>query len=167
MRKKVKNNLKLGFYFLILITIMMTATTFAKYQSTLSLQDQAKVGLFAIKNDLEEVINLDIKEIDPDHPVTYTFYVQNYNETGTSEVNMTYKISLENKYGNLPLKYQLYKGDVTTSILDEKNTYQDIFYYDKKERIKFTLIISMPRDAYEFQDLVDCVTLHLEAIQID
>ncbi len=33
--------------------------------------------------------------------------------------------------------------------------------------IKFSLIVIMPIDGYVFQDQVDCVTLHLEAIQID
>lgn len=164
---KHQNNIKLLLCLFFLISIVMIHYTFAKYQTTLTASDKAKVGLFTIKDNINETMNIDIQAIDPDNPITYTFYIQNYDDKGTSEVNIQYKLILKTEHGNLPLEYTLYKEDVMNNILDEQNTYTDFLYYDKEEKLKFTLIISMPKDAYDNQDMIDSMNIYLEAIQID
>lgn len=167
---KKHKNISISLLCLSLIMIMsisIVKDTLAKYQTSLAYSDSAKVGLFVVKDDIEANLNVNLQKIDPDNPITYTFYIQNYDEKGISEVNTKYSLSFKTKYGNLPLEYTLYKEDITDNVLNEENTYTDLLHYGVEEKIKYTLIINMPKDAYDYQDMVDTVSVQIKAIQID
>lgn len=165
--KKHKNIGILLLYLFFLISITIINDSLARYHTSLTGSDKAKVGLFVIKDDIQTNIDVNLSKIDSESPITYTFYIQNYNEKGTSEVNTRYTLSFKTKYGNLPLEYSLYKDDGTDNVLNGENTYTDLLHYGVEEKIKYILIINLPKEAYDYQDMVDIMSIQIEAVQVD
>ena len=174
---------------LVLTSFWLMCNVFAKYSAESSGEDGARVAKFDVTEvekdgtDLTQQLKLDVY---PGFKQTYKVSV-----TNKSEVAITYVMNVENKYGNLPLQFQMLDKDgnaITSESTDgsdvstQDNTFSesaDISANDQTEHV-YQLEISWPvntvsgaaNNNVDLQDSdyagkVDVIEITLKAVQKD
>lgn len=104
-KKKSKNRLIKYLVYLLVVTMLMTSSTLAKYAGEAKASANATVALFAVGTSSQLQIYID-DTLQPGSVVESEFYVQNYDEGVRSETAISYEVQIETT-GNLPLKFEL------------------------------------------------------------
>lgn len=111
---------------LTLFSFRLTAGLYARYTSTATASDSARVAKFVVdlvdlKDEDEKKTFVDISDIcKPGDSVTYKFQVTNTSGSAVSEVDETYLLNMELR-GNLPLECSLKKDSAEVIALNAKS----------------------------------------------
>lgn len=174
-QKKVENKLSIQklIFFCIVTTIIVTALTLSKYESSVASSDNTKVAT-AIMNLSSEMSVIPVSVSPLEKEKEYIFKVSNIEEEKSSEVSMEYTLKIEN-LGNLPLDFELYtydeekignsnllvgNGNITDKIEMKLN---DEGIHTYKLKIKWR----EGENSYLYSQTIDYVRLVLKATQID
>ena len=135
-KKKLTNVMKITFVFIALVIIANIAdNTSARYESEANVSAEANVAFFLVdQGTYEQTISLSGLTPSLD-PVYYTFYVRNYNDSGSrANVDLEYTIKFETTT-NLPLLYEVVRNENFdpgyTNLMTNSTTRQDeygVFY---------------------------------------
>ena len=140
MFKKIKNKLQhikyyeekkrfllfsVGLVMTLFLLFSLLKGTFASYTSNSRLVTNVDKAIYLIDEGVM-TFNIDSSRIVPsDTPYTYTFTVNNFDDTRSSEINILYTLRLVTTT-NLPLSYALYRnGNTTTNLLSGARSVQD------------------------------------------
>lgn len=146
---------------LVLVTTSMVSGRYARYISSASGADQARVARFSVTENtggLMERFVISMPDSDPSRTIVVT---------NDSEVAVSYTISVVSKYQNLPLKFTIQNGETQVSIDNEpfvgeiapgsQATYRLLIQWDSE--------IAM--DPAQYGGMVDELHITLTTTQID
>lgn len=143
---------------LVLFSTAMVSGRYARYVSSASGSDSARVAKFQI-TESGDILDREIFSCDLSPGTSHEAEIQVFND---SEVAVDYTITAKTLYGLLPLQYTVtYDGKTETapftSVIAPGRT------------VTFTLNITWPEDQADasFAGKVDCVELTIQAAQID
>ena len=156
------------FLLLVITTILVSSSSFAKYKSTYGLETSSMIASFVIKDTITDNLQLEVTEITPGITKEYTFTVQNFDISSRSDVDINYVLTIDNPYHVLPLEIELYNSnDLSVQLLNDN--VMNNGYLDKSinQTDEYILKITLPTNAYEYQNLIDEVSIKVEAIQVD
>lgn len=144
---------------LTLLSAWATGRMYARYSTTATFSDSARVAKFNISEDGTLTKEITIADMQPGQTENYQVTV-----TSDSEVAVYYTIAVENVYKNLPLQ---------TTVLDENdNTLPDgratIGVNDSTPKT-YTLQVSWPESetGAAYAGMVDVLAITLTAVQVD
>lgn len=158
---------------LVMTSFWLMCNVYAKYSAEASGEDGARVAKFEVTETGKDGTEL-TKQIKMDVCPGFT---QNYkvSVTNNSEVAITYVMNVENKYGNLPLRFRMLDEN-GNEITSER---ADISAKDQMEHV-YQLEISWPVDAEssaasgnadlrssDYAGKVDVIEITLKAVQKD
>lgn len=151
---------------MVLVTSGMVSGRFARYVTTATYEDGARVAKFNIIENRGTLITDMRADIAPGDTLE-TIKVQNY-----SEVAVEFTIKVESLYDNIPLKFRLLDED--DAVLKESSAAnEDLTFTGSigpgQQTKDFTLCIHWPIDAtnINYCGRVDLIQVTLDAVQID
>ena len=150
---------------MVLVTSGMVSGRFARYVTTATYEDGARVAKFNIIENRGTLITDMRADIAPGTS-TEMISVQNF-----SEVAVQFTIKVESLYDNIPLKFQILDG--TTSVAETKTANEDLTFTStigaEQETKTYTLNIIWPIDEtnINYCGRVDLIQVTLDAVQID
>ena len=137
---------------LTLVSIHMTSGLYARYTTSASGQDSARVARFEVTTNVQtQARDLVLTDIKPGYKQTINLQVENQ-----SEVSVRYAFKVES-YENLPLVFSFDQGGTGELLLGQSQT------------ALLTLTITWPEDKtdVEYVSEIDLVTVVLVCTQID
>lgn len=163
-----KGVVKYSFICFLFIILLSFSYTLAKYKTNVNGESFSEIAFFIVEEDMTSSINMDIDSIDPGETKSYNFSVRNYNDEKRLEVNTNYTLSVYNEFEVLPLVIELYKNDdMSNQLLTNDITDAQYLTFEEDQIDEYTLKVTLPIDAYEFQNQIDSVTIKIDAAQID
>ena len=167
---------------LVLASFWLMCNIYARYSTQTSGSDGARVAKFDVTENAQNFSQQIEATFYPGFEQTYTVSVTNH-----SEVAIEYVMNVKNKYGNLPLKFQMFQvldendkeitsdsTDVATQDYDLSKS-AEISATDHDEHV-YKLKISWPKNAEageaepqdpDFAGKVDVIDITLKAVQKD
>jgi len=144
---------------LVLVSSYLVCGMFARYTTSASGSDSARVAKFEIQETGVSTISLN-DPISPGEKVTRTLTVQN-----KSEVAVEYEVTVVNQSGNLPLKFYVDGSNATENPV--KRTLKPMAVEDVLH--EYSLVIEWPDTltSADLAGLVDHITVSVSATQID
>lgn len=164
---------------LVLASFWLMCNIYARYSTQTSGSDGARVAKFDVTETTQD-LNQQIKAaVYPGFDQVYTVSV-----TNRSEVAIEYVMNVKNKYGNLPLKFQMLDKDGAEITSDSTDAATQDYDLSKSAEISATdsdehvyqLKISWPKNAEageadpqdpDFAGKVDVIDITLKAVQKD
>ena len=170
------------------LIVNLLGKAYSRYESRVNVSAEANVAFFLIdQGTYENTISLTGLTPSTD-PFYYTFNVVNYNESGRSNVDMTYTIKFE-VTTNLPLSYEIIRNesfssshtnliqtttvrqdeyDVFYKVFSNNNTYT--FRHDRNEVDSYTLKVVFP-ESYKnqpdlYQGVIELFSIIIDATQV-
>ena len=149
---------------LVLVSFWMMSNILARYATTASGSDSARVAKFEITDKMLDSSSQEITtfavDMAPGESQTYTIQV-----TNSSEVSVSYEISGESQYHNLPLKCEMLDKDGNTITSDE-------IPVNDSSTHRYQFKVSWPTDSADnrnekYMGKTDVVLVSLKAVQID
>lgn len=159
---------------LVLTSFYMISNMYARYSSSATGSDGARVALFGHNQSIS--LNEELDDLVPGEEFTYTLNVANYKGTKVSEVSLRYYFEIVTT-GNLPLQYTI-TGEDNNKIgsFDEsvENTSQfgnGTMYFDSssKQEKKYTIKVIWPnnRNDEKYADIPDDIVVNIHVVQVD
>lgn len=150
---------------LVLVTSSMVSGRYARYVTTATYEDSARVAKFNIVETKNAFFTHIPAKISPGEATEY-ISVRNY-----SEVAVEFTIKVESLYDNIPLKFQIREGD---AVLAESEKANDNLIFSgqigpgQKER-EYQLVIVWPiaADNIDYCGRVDLIQVTMNAAQVD
>lgn len=180
-----KNALKLKRLAILLIILIIVSIavpiTYSKFQSMGTSNSDIKAAFYVLGTSYQsEDIKLD--NIIPSNDIyNYTFSVSNNDGKDRCETDMEYTIKITTTT-NLPLSYNLYKNNDSTSVIesevieaDEYGTYfkkitstTERFSHQQDETNTYKLTIVFPEEynTVEYQNIVEGINLSIDSKQV-
>lgn len=154
--------------FIILSSIFYLNTTKSRYVAEANIQDSLSIAMPRIMLDTPVVT---INSMLPGDTYTYTFNVQNTEDSKINEVLMEYYIKLNIIENNLPLTYKIYKINETqeTELTASTNGYGPItLQYDTQEIQQFKIVFTWSENdnSSEYANKTYSFNLELECLQV-
>ena len=166
----------------LLLIIYLITRAYGSYITTAKLRADIDKAIYVFEEETMS-FNIDENKIIPSNdPYTYTFSVQNYNSTQTSDVDLTYNINIRSTT-NLPLEISLYRNESpsasgATNIIGSPTLRQDAdgawyklytesddyaLNYNTQTKDIFTLVIVFPQ-SYSLNTTYADITENIEVI---
>ena len=166
----------------LLLIIYLITRAYGSYITTAKLRADIDKAIYVFEEETMS-FNIDENKIIPSNdPYTYTFSVQNYNSTQTSDVDLTYNINIRSTT-NLPLEIRLYRNESysasgATNIIGSPTLRQDAdgawyklytesddyaLSYNTQTKDIFTLVIVFPK-SYSLNTTYADITENIEVI---
>ena len=166
----------------LLLIIYLITRAYGSYITTAKLRADIDKAIYVFEEETMS-FNIDENKIIPSNdPYTYTFSVQNYNSTQTSDVDLTYNINIRSTT-NLPLEISLYRNENysasgATNIIGSPTLRQDAdgawyklytesddyaLSYNTQTKDIFTLVIVFPK-SYSLNTTYADITENIEVI---
>ena len=166
----------------LLLIIYLITRAYGSYITTAKLRADIDKAIYVFEEETMS-FNIDENKIIPSNdPYTYTFSVQNYNSTQTSDVDLTYNINIRSTT-NLPLEISLYRNESysasgATNIIGSPTLRQDAdgawyklytesddyaLSYNTQTKDIFTLVIVFPK-SYSLNTTYADITENIEVI---
>ncbi len=151
------------FLMLITFTCIFAGTTFAKYITAKSDQDQATVAVFDVAINDKTTAILDEITVSPNKDYTYTFVVTSTN----TQVAVRHLIEVDST-NNLPLIFTI-SHDTTTITMPTNELVNTGEYSTGSNRVEYTLTISWDNNniSSDLANEIDLVKLVISVEQID
>ena len=166
----------------LLLIVYLITRAYGSYITTAKLRADIDKAIYVFEEETMS-FNIDENKIIPSNdPYTYTFSVQNYNSTQTSDVDLTYNINIRSTT-NLPLEIRLYRNESysasgATNIIGSPTLRQDAdgawyklytesddyaLSYNTQTKDIFTLVIVFPK-SYSLNTTYADITENIEVI---
>ena len=166
----------------VLLIIYLITRAYGSYITTAKLRADIDKAIYIFEEE-KMSFNIDENKIIPSNdPYTYTFSVQNYNTTQTSDVDLTYNINIRSTT-NLPLEISLYRNENynatgATNIIGSPTLRRDAdgawyrlytesddypMNYNSNTKDIFTLVIKFPK-SYSLDTTYVDITENIEVI---
>ena len=168
---------------LVLASFWMMGNIYARYSSTASGSDSARVAIFGHDQSISLTAGTGMTNLKPGDSKTYTVEVANYKTGTTSEVALRYDLEIVTT-GNLPLQYTVSKkaaseslgstqiGSFEETTTDVSKTFSDgnmHFEAGKQESAVYTIEVVWPKDKADasYAGIPDDITVNVNVVQID
>ena len=161
---------------LVLASFWLMSNIYARYSSTASGSDSARVAIFGHDQSISLTNENGMTGLKPGDSRTYTVKVANYKGEIVSEVALKYNLEIVTA-GNLPLKYTISKDGKEIGFYEETSddvkrtiTNDDMkFSAGTKNEENYAIQISWPSDKNDasYAGIPDDITLNINVEQID
>ena len=159
---------------LVLTSFWMMCNMYARYSSSASGSDGARVALFGHNQSIS--LNEELDDLVPGKSFKYTLNVANYEGTKVSEVSLRYYFEIVTT-GNLPLQYTITDennneiGSFDESVENTSQFGNDTMYFDSSSQQKkeYTVNVVWPEDRKDekYADIPDDIVVNIHVEQMD
>lgn len=184
-KQKLKKSLEvLILIFIIIILLLSIQGAISRYQREIGLTSDAEAAFWLVRDSIQETTKI-LDQIAPNEPVSFNFYIRNYELEKRTEVSLSYKIKIT-ATTNLPLEYSLFKSSKEcvkkeNIIQDEDGTYYKEMIFEpaedddfelgflEEDLDRFELYINFPEpeeDSLQYADLAENIRIQVKAEQI-
>ena len=150
---------------LVLVTSSMVSGRYARYVTTATYEDSARVAKFNIVETKGTAFTQIPAKITPGE-VTEYISVQNY-----SEVAVEFTIKVESPYKNIPLMFRIMDGE---EILAETENVNDMLTFtgtigpgQQDKQYRLVIVWPLASDNIDYIGRVDLIQVSLNAVQVD
>lgn len=186
MRRKVKKDKKLRLetltFFCLITTIIVTALTLSKYETTTAGNDNAVVAIPIISLSVSQSNTSNIKISPNIKEQEYIISVSNTEELIRTEVAMEYTLTVKS-LGNLPLEFELYECEYDESTKGLQETGVNLFTENgsstssikidiendttQNYKLKIKWQENSDSTSYKYSNTLDYVQIVLDSNQVD